>query len=94
MTSTGVTRENMQMIKTFPYSCLIENFCLPGLGLCIGLPPSFHGVFLRWIPHPVIVAIKDKKDNIRALIYSYYITITGWGGPPKVLLRTRVGSGS
>ena len=29
--------------------------------------------------HPVIVAIRDKKDYIRALIYSYYATITGRG---------------
>ena len=35
-------------------------------------------------PHPAIVAIRDNKDYIRALLYSYYPTITGWGGPPKI----------
>ena len=29
------------------------------------------------------MAIRDNKDYIRVLVYSYYITITGWG----VLLR-------
>ena len=28
---------------------------------------------------PVIAAIRDNKDYIRALLYSYYTTITGWG---------------
>ena len=37
----------------------------------------------RWTPHPVIVTIRDNKDYIRVLLYSYYTTITGWG----VLLR-------
>ena len=37
-------------------------------------------IYLRWTPHPVIVAIRDKKDYIRVLLYSYYTTITGWGG--------------
>ena len=36
-------------------------------------------VYLRWTPHPVIVAIRDNKDYIRVLLYSYYTTITGWG---------------
>ena len=30
-----------------------------------------------------MVAIRDNKDYIRVLLYSYYTTITGWG----VLLR-------
>ena len=34
-------------------------------------------------PHPVIVIIRDNRDYIRVLLYSYYTTITGWG----VLLR-------
>ena len=25
----------------------------------------------------------DNKDYIRVLLYSYYTSITGWGGPPK-----------
>ena len=29
------------------------------------------------------MAIRDNKDYIRVLLYSYYTTITGWGGPPK-----------
>ena len=38
-------------------------------------------VYVRWTPHPVIVAIKlkDNKDYIRVLFYSYYATNTGWG---------------
>ena len=39
--------------------------------------------YLRRTPHPAIVAIRDNKDSIRVLFYSYYTTITGWGGPPK-----------
>ena len=35
-------------------------------------------------PHPVIVTIRDNKDYIRVLLYFYYTTITGCGGPPKV----------
>ena len=31
--------------------------------------------------HPVIMTIRDNKDYIRALLYSNYTTITGWGGP-------------
>ena len=30
-----------------------------------------------------MATIRDKKDDIRVLLYSYYATITGWG----VLLR-------
>ena len=33
----------------------------------------------RWIPHPVIVTIRNSEDYIRVLLYSYYTTITGWG---------------
>ena len=36
-------------------------------------------VWLRRTPHPVIVAIRDNRDYIRVLLYSYYPTITGWG---------------
>ena len=39
---------------------------------------------IRWTPHPVIVTIMDNKDYIRVLVYSYYTTITGWGGRPKL----------
>ena len=34
-------------------------------------------------PLGVIVTIRNSKDYIRVLVYSYYTTITGWG----VLLR-------
>ena len=37
----------------------------------------------RWTPHAVIVTMRDNRDYIRVLLYSYYTTITGWG----VLLR-------
>ena len=39
-------------------------------------------VYLRWTPHPVIVTIRDNKDLIRVLLYSSYITITGWAVIP------------
>ena len=39
--------------------------------------------YLRWTPQPVIVTIRDNRDYVRVLLYSYYTTITGWG----VLLR-------
>ena len=42
--------------------------------------------YVRRTPHPVIVTIRDDKDYIRALFYSYYTTITGWG----VLLKDMV----
>ena len=29
------------------------------------------------------MAIRDNEDDIKVLLYSYYTTITGWGGPPK-----------
>ena len=32
-------------------------------------------------PHPVIVTIRDKRDYIKVLLYSYCTTITGWGLP-------------
>ena len=35
---------------------------------------------------PVLVAIRDFNDYIRVLLYSYYTTITGWGGPPNLWL--------
>ena len=34
---------------------------------------------LRWTPHPVIVTIRENRDYIRVLLYSYYTTITGRG---------------
>ena len=36
-------------------------------------------IHVRWTPHPVIVTIRDNKDYIGVLLYSYYTTITGWG---------------
>ena len=44
---------------------------------------AVHMIELRWTPHPGILTIRDNRDYIRVLLYSYYITITGWG----VLLR-------
>ena len=35
--------------------------------------------WVRWTPHPVIVAIGDNRDYLRVLLYSYYTTITGRG---------------
>ena len=39
------------------------------------LKPGGLNVDLRWTPHPVIVAIRNSKDCIRILLYSYYTTI-------------------
>ena len=36
-------------------------------------------ILIKWTPHPVIVTIRDNRDYIRVLLYSYYATITGWG---------------
>ena len=36
----------------------------------------FKTVYLRWTPHPVIVTIRDNKDYIGVLLYSYYATMT------------------
>ena len=44
--------------------------------------PPCHGLkiySLGGTPHPVIVTIRDNRDYIRVLLYSYYTTITGWG---------------
>ena len=36
-----------------------------------------------------MVTIMDNKDYIRVRLYSYYTTITGWGGPSNVLVLAR-----
>ena len=41
-------------------------------------------MFDRWTPHPVIVIIRNSQDFFRVLLYSYYTSITGVGGPPKM----------
>ena len=38
---------------------------------------------IRWTPHPVILTIRNNKENIRALSYSYYTHYYREGGPPK-----------
>ena len=40
---------------------------------------SLFGVYIRRTPHPVIVTIRDNRDHIRVLLYSYHTTIAGWG---------------
>ena len=40
--------------------------------------------YIRWTPHPVIVTIGNNRDDIRVPLYSYYASITGWGGSPKL----------
>ena len=30
-------------------------------------------------PHPLVRTIRDNKDSLRVLSYSYYTAITGWG---------------
>ena len=44
-------------------------------------------------PHPVIVTIRDKKEYVRILLYSYYTTITGWGGSTEGIKFEVLGSG-
>ena len=48
-----------------------------------GIPPpqamQHLSQYVRWTPHPVIVTTRDNVDYIRALLYSCYTTITGWG---------------
>ena len=47
-----------------------------------GAPKSKGIIFkllFRWTPQPVIVTIRNNRDYIRVLLYSYYTTITGWG---------------
>ena len=41
--------------------------------------PWIQGGCLRWTPHPVIVTIRDNRNHIILLLYSYYTTITGSG---------------
>ena len=48
--------------------------------------PNLRIIFIWWTPHPVIGTIRDSRDYIRALLHSYYTTITEWG----VLLRYTV----
>ena len=36
-------------------------------------------VCVRWTPHPVIVTIRDNRDYMRVLLFSYFTTITGCG---------------
>ena len=31
-----------------------------------------------------MVTVRDNKDYVRILLYSYYTGITGWGGPPNL----------
>ena len=36
------------------------------------------------------MTIRYNRDYIRVLLYSYYTTITGVGGPPKVVVAVAV----
>ena len=38
---------------------------------------------IRWTPRPVILTIRNNKDNIRVLLYSYYTHHYREGDPPK-----------
>ena len=46
-----------------------------------------HEVCVRWTPHSVIVTVRDDRDYMRVLLYSYFTTITGRG----VLLSCTIG---
>ena len=67
------------MIGLFNASLIFEDFCR-----CAAFVLGEH--LLGWVngnPHPVIETIRNSKYYIRVLLYAYYTTITGWGGPPK-----------
>ena len=51
--------------------------------------PKPQTLNLRWTPHPVIVTIRDNRDYIRVLLYSYYATLQGRGPPNLNPLRFR-----
>ena len=36
------------------------------------------------------MTIRDNRDYIGVLLYSFYTTITGWGGPPKIYVMVVV----
>ena len=38
-----------------------------------------HELYVRWPLHPVKVTIRDNKDHLRVLSFSYYTSIIGWG---------------
>ena len=63
----------MQILGGGPSSCHDQ--------ICCVVPGSsrLRQFQLRWTPHPVIVTMRNSKDYIRVLLYSYYTTITGWG---------------
>ena len=44
-----------------------------------------HTTLIRWTPHPVIMTIRDNRDDVGVLLYSYCTLLQGWG----VLLRRR-----
>ena len=54
-----------------------------GLGLVVGGERKRRrdfglnrDMYIRWTPHPVIVAIRENKDYIWVLLHSYCTTIT------------------
>ena len=58
---------------------LFRCWALCGEGLLNILPLPEASVEVWRTPLPVIVTIRENKDYIRVLFYSYYTTITGWG---------------
>ena len=38
----------------------------------------------RWIPHPVIVTLRDNKDYMKVLLYFLLYHYYRAGGPPKI----------
>ena len=47
------------------------------MGSCSTSPPE-----VRRTPHPVIVTIRDKDDDIRVYLYPYFIPLLQGGGVP------------
>ena len=62
------------MVAIVPCSCDLASLA----GAC-----GTRKIYLRRTPRPVIVIIRDNQVYSRALLYSYYATITGW----RFLLR-------
>ena len=67
-------RDSKRRSQKSPVTARASDLWAPGrspLGCC--------DLYLRRTPHPVIVTIRENRDYIRVLLYSYYTTITGWG---------------
>ena len=71
-----------ELMKRRPPSRGVGN---PGVEWNIAKRPSSSGprLNLRWTPAPVVLAPRDSGNCIRALVYSYFTTVTA-RGPPRL----------